>query len=124
MEKIMIENIVKVEFIKNKFDKIDKLIKKENYKDAYIATAALIEIVCMLLLSKKFNQTVDNSNIINLIKMLTKNNEKEIVGILKEINAEYNLINMDNVTEMDIIYLIGYLDEIVKEIIEKYGNIF
>lgn len=124
MEKIMIENIVKVEFIKNKFDKIDKLIKKENYKDAYIATAALIEIVCMLLISKKFNQTVDNSNIINLIKMLTKNNEKEIVGILKEINAEYNLINMDNVTEMDIIYLIGYLDEIVKEIIEKYGNIF
>ncbi|MBR3614341.1 MAG: hypothetical protein IKL55_04090 [Clostridia bacterium] len=124
MEKIMIENIVKVEFIKNKFDKIDKLIKKENYKDAYIATAALIEIVCMLLISKKFNQTVDNSNIINIIKMLTKNNEKEIVGILKEINAEYNLINMDNVTEMDIIYLIGYLDEIVKEIIEKYGNIF
>ena len=118
MEKIMIENIVKVEFIKNKFDKIDKLIKKENYKDAYIATAALIEIVCMLLISKKFNQTVDNSNIINLIKMLTKNNEKEIVGILKEINAEYNLINMDNVTEMDTIYLIGYLDEIVREIIE------
>lgn len=124
MEKEMIENIIKVESINTKFEKIDKLIKREKYKDAYVATAALIEIVCMLLISKKHNEDVDNSNIINLIKILDRNNEKKLVAILKEVNAEYNLINLEKTTETDIVYLIGYLDEIVKEILEKYGNIF
>lgn len=123
MRDIMVKNISKISFLDSKMQIINNLIETGKCKDAYKATAALIELVNILLLEKVYNEKVESSNIINLIKMLDKK-EEEIEKILTEINGEYNLIDYENATENDVEFLVGYLDEIVKIILEKYGNIF
>lgn len=120
---IMKKNIRKISFLNNKIETIDNLMKNKNYKEAYKATAALVELVNVLLLEKVYNEKVETSNIINLIKIL-ESKEKDISGILTEINGEYNLINYEKVKRRDVEFLIGYLDDIVGIIIEKHGNIF
>ena len=95
MKSVMIKNISKISFLNGKIETIDNLISSGSYKDAYKAAAALLE-----------------------------SKEKDISGILTEINGEYNLINYEKVKRRDVEFLIGYLDDIVGIIIEKHGNIF
>lgn len=120
---IMKKNIRKISFLNNKIETIDNLMKNKNYKEAYKATAALVELVNVLLLEKVYNEKVETSNIINLIKIL-ENKEKDIANILVEINGEYNIINYEKVRKVDVEFLIGYLDDIVGNILENHGNIF
>lgn len=120
---IMKKNIRKISFLNNKIETIDNLMKNKNYKEAYKATAALVELVNVLLLEKVYNEKVETSNIINLIKIL-ENKEKDIANILIEINGEYNIINYEKVRKVDVEFLIGYLDDIVGNILENHGNIF
>lgn len=123
MKDIMKKNISKISFLNNKIQTIDNLIKNGNYKEAYRATAALIELVNVVLLEKVYNEKVESSNIINLIKILEEK-EKNIANILIEINGEYNLINYEKAKKLDVEFLIGYLDDIVGNILENHGNIF
>lgn len=123
MKNVMIKNIEKISFLKSKIETIDNLIKNKNYKDAYKATAALTELVNVILLEKVYKEKIESSNIINLIKIL-ENKEKDIASILTEINGEYNLINYERVKIRDVEFLVGYLDDIVGIIIEKHGDIF
>lgn len=123
MKDIMKKNISKISFLNNKIQTIDNLIKNGNYKEAYRATAALIELVNVVLLEKVYNEKVESSNIINLIKILEEK-EKNIANILIEINGEYNLINYEKAKKIDVEFLIGYLDDIVGNILENHGNIF
>lgn len=123
MKDIMKKNISKISFLNNKIQTIDNLMKNKNYKEAYKATAALVELVNVLLLEKVYNEKVETSNIINLIKIL-ENKEKDIANILIEINGEYNIINYEKVRKVDVEFLIGYLDDIVGNILENHGNIF
>lgn len=124
MDKEIVENIEKVSFLSEKLKKVEMLLKSLNYENAYKATAALIEIVCIIGLEKIYNEKVEDSNIINLISIFDKHNEKEIKDILIDINGEYNSIKFDEIGEIDILALLGNLDDLVKNIIEKYGNIF
>lgn len=123
MKDIMKKNISKISFLNNKIQTIDNLIKNGNYKEAYRATAALVELINVLLLEKVYNEKVESSNIINLIKILEEK-EKNIANILIEINGEYNLINYEKAKKIDVEFLIGYLDDIVGNILENHGNIF
>lgn len=123
MKDIMKKNISKISFLNNKIQTIDNLMKNKNYKEAYKATAALVELVNVLLLEKVYNEKVETSNIINLIKIL-EDKEKDIANILIEINGEYNIINYEKVRKVDVEFLIGYLDDIVGNILENHGNIF
>ncbi len=123
MRDVMIKNIRKINFFDNKIETINKLIEEKKYKEAYKATAALIELVSILLLEKVYNEKVESSNIINLIRIM-KDKEEKIEKILTEVNGEYNLINYEKATENDVEFLVGYLDEMVGTIIEKHGNIF
>lgn len=123
MKDIMKKNISKISFLNNKIQTIDNLMKNKNYKEAYKATAALIELVNVVLLEKVYNEKVESSNIINLIKILEEK-EKNIAKILIEINGEYNIINYEKVRKVDVEFLIGYLDDIVGNILENHGNIF
>lgn len=123
MKSVMIKNISKISFLNSKIETIDNLIKNKNCKDAYKATAALVELVNVVLLEKIYNENVESSNIINLIKIL-ESKEKDIAKILIEINGEYNLINYERAKRRDVEFLVGYLDDIVGIIIEKYGDIY
>lgn len=123
MRDIMKKNISKISFLNNKIETIDNLMKNKNYKEAYKATAALVELINVLLLEKVYNEKVETSNIINLIKIL-EDKEKDIANILIEINGEYNIINYEKVRKVDVEFLIGYLDDIVGNILENHGNIF
>lgn len=124
MEKELIENINKVPFLSTKLEKIEKLLKEENYIESYRAVAALIEIVCIVTLEKVYNEKVEDSNIVILASMFEKNQEKEIKDYLIDINGEYNHIQISKTTEIDVLALIGNLDDLVKIILEKHGNIF
>lgn len=123
MRDIMMKNINKISFLDDKIETIDNLVKMEKYADAYRATSVLIEMICIILLEKVYKVNIKNSNIINLIVSL-KNREEKIEKILTEVNGEYNIINYENADENDVEFLVGYLDEIVKVILEKHGNIF
>lgn len=123
MKNVMKKNINKISFLNNKIEIIDNLIQNKNYKDAYKATAALIELVNIVLLEKVYNEKVESSNIINLIRIF-ETKEKNIANILIEINGEYNLINYEKVGKIDVEFLVGHLDDIVGDILEKHGNIF
>lgn len=123
MRDIMMKNINKISFLDDKIEKINNLVKMEKYADAYRATSVLIEMVCIILLEKVYKVNIKNSNIINLIVLL-KNREEKIEKILTEVNGEYNLINYEKADENDVEFLVGYLDEIVKTILKKHGNIF
>lgn len=123
MRDIMIKNINKISFLDDKIETIDNLVKMEKYADAYRATAVLIEMVVIIFLEKVYKVNIKNSNIINLIVSL-KNREEKIEKILTEVNGEYNIINYENADKNDVEFLVGYLDEIVKAILEKHGNIF
>lgn len=123
MRDIMIKNINKISFLDDKIETIDNLVKMEKYADAYRATSVLIEMICIIFLEKVYKVNIKNSNIINLIVSL-KNREEKIEKILTEVNGEYNIINYENADKNDVEFLVGYLDEIVKVILEKHGNIF
>lgn len=124
MEKELIENILKVPFLEKKMDKVKALYKENNLKETYLAIATLIEMVSIILLEKKFDKKVEDSNIVLLANMLETLGEDDIFEILVSINAEYNDINLNKVDNSDVIDLVLSLDEIVKIILDKYGNIF
>lgn len=124
MEEIITENINKIPFFIKKMKKVEDLIKKEDYKEAYKAVAALIEITNILVLEKVHNSEVEDSNIIRLIAMLEDKKETEIVDNLIEINGIYNSIELDEVTEIDVEIIVSYLNQILEIVLEKHGNIF
>lgn len=123
MKEVMIKNISKISFLDNKMQTIYNLIESKKYKEAYKATAAVIELVSAILLEKVYNVQVENSNIINLI-MLLKNREDKIEKILTEVNGEYNQKNYEYANQINVEFLVGYLDEIIKVILDEHGDIF
>lgn len=123
MRDVMIKNINKIASFDSKMEVINNFINEKNYKEAYRAVAALIEYVSIILLEKIYNKKIESSNIISLITIL-KMKESKIEKILTEINGEYNLVNYEEISKIDVEFLIGYLDEIVKIILEEHGNIF
>lgn len=124
MDKEIIENIKKSSYFDIKIKKIENLLEEMNYRKAYEATAALIEIVCIILLEKKYTEKIEESNIVTLIPIFNKYHEDKIKEILVDINGEYNSIKLSDVKEIDILSLLGKLDDIVKIILQKHGDIF
>lgn len=124
MEKEIVENVDKIPFFKPKVDRIYKFIEEENYTESYKCTANLIEIVCTTLLEKVHNKRLENPNMFTLISNLEENKEGKLADILIEINGEYNSKNLNKVTKLDLRFLLVYLDEIVRSIVEKHGDIF
>ena len=124
MEKEIVYNVNKIEFLKPKIDKIYNFIEKENYTESYKCAANLIEFVCIKLLDKVYKKKIENINIATLISNLDENKEGKLADILIEINSEYNSKNLNKITKLDLRFLLVYLDEIVRSIVEKHGDIF
>lgn len=124
MEKEIVANVSKIQFLKPKIDRIYDFIEKENYTESYKSTANLIEIVCITLLDKVYKKKLENQNMFTLISNLEENKEGRLADILIEINGEYNSKNLNKITKLDLRFLLVCLDEIVISIVEKHGDIF
>lgn len=124
MEKEIVSNVSKIAFLKPKIDRIYNFIEKESYTEGYKSTANLIEIICIKLLDKVYNKRLQNQNMFTLISNLEENKEGKLADILIEINSEYNSKNLNKITKLDLRFLLVYLDEIVRSITEKHGDIF
>lgn len=124
MDKEIIENINKVPSFHTKMEEIENLLKKENYIEAYQETAKLIEIACMDVLEEIYDERVEDSNIVTLASLLEQYHEKELKEMLVSINGEYESSILSEVKEIDVLSLLGNLDDIVKIVLEKYDNIF
>lgn len=126
MEKNLMENIEKIPMYKNKVEKIYSAISnKNNLKEAYIAIVAMIESVLTVLLKKVYNEDIKTTHLATISKLLTKHKENMLSEEAIYINSnreddEY----MEDIDEMDIEYLTERLDNILKIILEKHGNIF
>lgn len=124
MDKELIENISKISFFDTKVEKVESLLKEEKYSEGYKAVAALIEMISIIVLEKIHNVKVEDSNIITLISLFRQYKEKEIEEYLIDINGEYNSIQLNKIKELDVMSLLGNLDDLAKIILDKYGNIF
>ncbi len=124
MEKEVIENVNKIPFFKPKVERIYNFIEEKNYTESYKCVANLIEIVCTTLLEKIHKKKLENPNMFTLISNLEENKEGKLADILIEINGEYNSKNLNKITNLDLRFLLVYLDEIVRSIVEKHGDIF
>lgn len=105
-------------------EKIETLLKKQSYAQAYQAVARLIEIACMDVLEEIYDERVEDSNIVTLASLFEQYHEKELKELLVAINGEYESIKLSKVKEIDVLSLLGYLDDMVKLVVKKYDNIF
>ena len=124
MEKEVIENVNKIPFFKPKVERIYNFIEEKNYTESYKCVANLIEIVCTTLLEKIHKKKLENPNMFTLISNLEENKEGKLADILIEINGEYTSKYLFIITNLDLRFLLVYLDEIVRSIVEKHGDIF
>lgn len=124
MDKKIIENIDKIPSFHTEMEKIETLLKKQSYAQAYQEVARLIEIACMDVLEEIYDERVEDSNIVTLAALFEQYHEKELKELLVAINGEYESIKLSQVKEMDVLSLLGYLDDMVKLVVEKYDNIF
>lgn len=124
MDKDLVQNINKSTFFSNKLKKVESLLKNKEYKESYKAVAALIEMACIIVLEKVYHEKVEDSNIVGLIAIFDKHGENELKQLLISINGEYNFVDFDKIQEIDILALIGNLDNFIKLVIEEHGNIF
>lgn len=124
MDKKIIENIDKIPSFHAEMEKIETLLKKQSYAQAYQAVARLIEIACMDVLEEIYDERVEDSNIVTLASLFEQYHEKELKELLVAINGEYESIKLSKVKEIDVLSLLGYLDDMVKLVVKKYDNIF
>ncbi len=124
MDRTLIENVSRIKFFEQKLKLIDEYINKNNYKDAYKQTTILINTAYIELIEKVYNKKIENPNIVQMISVLRENRENQLIDMLIEISAEYNSVDMNNISRLDLRFLLVYFDEIIRSIVKKHGNIF
>lgn len=121
MNKEIVENLIKNDYLKEKISIIDKLIEKEDYKEAYFKLAVILEYLNIKYIKHKYNLDMPNSSVINIINTyIDKDNKlyKEMVTI----NGEYNQVDTNDITMDDIEYLVGMVDSIYMYMLEDLGE--
>ena len=121
MNKEIVENLIKNDYLKEKISIIDSLIEKNNYKEAYFKLAVILEYLNIKYIKHKYNLDMPNSSVINIINTyIDKDNKlyKEMVTI----NGEYNQVDTNDITMDDIEYLAGMVDSIYMYMLEDLGE--
>lgn len=121
MNKEIVENLEKNNYLKEKLAIIDKLIKGQNYKEAYFKLAAILEFINIKYIKHKYNMDMPNSTVINIANTYEDRDEKLFKEMLA-INAEYNQIDTNNVTMDDVEYIAGMVDSIYEYMLESIGE--
>lgn len=121
MNKEIVENLIKNDYLKEKISIIDKLIEKEDFKEAYFKLAVILEYLNIKYIKHKYNLDMPNSSVINIINTyIDKDNKlyKEMVTI----NGEYNQVDTNDITMDDIEYLAGMVDSIYFYMLQDVGE--
>ena len=121
MNKEIVENLIKNDYLKEKISIIDSLIEKNNYKEAYFKLAVILEYLNIKYIKHKYNLDMPNSSVINIINTyIDKDNKlyKEMVTI----NGEYNQVDTNDITMDDIEYLAGMVDSIYFYMLQDVGE--
>lgn len=121
MDKEIVENLEKNNYLKEKLAIIDKLIKEQDYKEAYFKLAAILEFINIKYIKHKYNMDMPNSTVINIVNTYEDRDEKLFKEMLA-INAEYNQIDTNNVTMDDVEYLAGMVDSIYEYMLKSTGE--
>lgn len=108
-------------YLKEKLIKIMELIKKGNNKEAYFKLATILEYINIKYIKHKYNINLEQSTVINIINTYKEKDEK-LFNEMIAINAEYNQIEEENITNDDIIYLAGTIDSIYEYMLESVGE--
>ena len=108
-------------YLKEKLTKIRELIKKGNNKEAYFKLATILEYINIKYIKHKYNINLEQSTVINIINTYKEKDEK-LFNEMIAINAEYNQIEEENITNDDIIYLAGTIDSIYEYMLESVGE--
>lgn len=121
MNKEVIKNLEKNTYLKEKLLIINKLIEKQDYKEAYLKFATMLEYINIKYIKAKYNINMQESSIMKISKVY-REKEKKLEDYMKVINAEYNDINLNNLEIEDIEYLASYIDLIFKYMTDDIGN--
>ena len=121
MDKEIIKYLAKNNYLKEKLEIIDNLIKKQDYKEAYFKLAAILEFINIKYIKHKYNMDMPNSTVINIANTYEDRDEKLFKEMLA-INPEYNQMDTNNVTMDDVEYLAGMVDTIYEYMLESTGE--
>ena len=121
MDKEIIKYLAKNNYLKEKLEIIDNLIKEQEYKEAYFKLEAILEFINIKYIKHKYNMDMPNSTVINIANTYEDRDEKLFKEMLA-INAEYNQIDTNNVTMDDVEYLAGMVDSIYEYMLESTGE--
>ena len=116
MNKEIVENLIKNDYLKEKISIIDSLIEKDYFK-----LAVILEYLNIKYIKHKYNLDMPNSSVINIINTyIDKDNKlyKEMVTI----NGEYNQVDTNDITMDDIEYLAGMVDSIYFYMLQDEGE--
>ena len=123
MDKSLYDNILRYDKFVKMFDKIEECVNKNDMKNAYYKTAAILELVNAIILLRKFKIKIENTNIVTYIKYYS-NLDQELYNQMMNINTQYNIVDDDNPELDDIEYLLLKIDYIIKYVTQTYGEIF
>lgn len=119
---VKLDNICRHDKLANIINIINSLLENKKYEEAYYKASAVLEFINANLIMKKFNIKLEDTNLSNIIEIYSKS-DKELFRQMISINGTYNAIEINDITEEDIEYLLIKVDEILGYIVEKYGNI-
>lgn len=91
-------------YLKEKIMIIKELIKKGNNKEAYFKLATILEYINIKYIKHKYDINIEKSTVINIVNIYKEKDER-LFNEMIAINAEYNQIEEENVTNEDIEYL-------------------
>lgn len=124
IEIMELESICKNSYLQEKVEKIinEYTQNKNNLKSSYISCQMLIEFVNAKLLTQHLKIKLPNYDIINIIESYIPI-DQFLSSLMMRINANYNLIDMNHLTETDLITILFDLDALYGHILEKYGDV-
>lgn len=108
-------------YLKEKIMIIKELIKKGNNKEAYFKLATILEYINIKYIKHKYDINIDKSTVINIVNIYKEKDER-LFNEMIAINAEYNQIEEENVTNEDIEYFAGTIDSIYEYMLDTTGK--
>ena len=121
MDKEVIKNLEKNNYLKEKISRIEELIEKKKLKEAYLKFTYILDYINIKYIKAKYNIDMAESTIMKISKFYREKDPK-LEDYMKIINAEYNDVNLDDLGIEDVEYLASIIDLIYEYMVKDIGN--